>query len=416
MSISGININNCRLCGSTDLTSVMDFGNVPLGNNLHFLIQDAYKSKKYPLVLNNCKSCCHYQLSYSVDKKILYQTDYSYLSSIGKKFVDHLEWSCLDILNLEKNDDLKNKIIVDIGSNDGTALSFFKKKGLKVLGIDPSNLPVQKAKEIGVETINDFFSFSLSKDLVESRGHADIIISHNVLAHVEDLNDIFLGIYHLLKQNGIFVFEIGYFAKMIEEGIYDTIYHEHLDYHSFNPILKFLNKIGFSVFNAKIEDSQGGSLRIYCKKSSKIKNNITKLNYLFEFEKKILEKKQIINWKNTIYKNAKKINLVLQGIKRQGGNIYGYGAPTKASLSCKIINIKKNEVALILEDNPLKVGRHLPYLGVPIVSNTSKNICKEDIIICFAWNFIEAIIIKIRENYGKNIKIISSTTGEIFIT
>ena len=416
MQISGTDINKCRLCKSNDLYSILDFGNIPLGNDLNFSIYEAHNAERYPLILNNCKSCGHFQLSFSVDKEILYQKDYSYLSSIGKTFVDHLEWSCVDIMNYQRAISIEDQIVVDIGSNDGTALSFFKSKGFKVFGIDPSNLPVQKAIKNKIETINKFFSLSLAKQLVLNRGRVDIIISHNVLAHVEDLEDVFSGIYYLLKEEGLFVFEVGYFAKMVQAGIYDTIYHEHLDYHSFKPILKFLNEIGFSVVNVNIVSSQGGSLRIYCKKQLKIENNAFRLKSFLDTEKKLLGRKEISLWENKILNNSNKIKLILKNIKEEGGKLYAYGAPTKASLACKMIEIKRNDIELIIEDNPIKVGRYLPYLGIPILSNIDKSISDKDLIICFAWNFLEDIIYKIRKKYGSGIRIISSETGKIIKT
>ena len=148
MSLSGIKITKCRLCNSSNLKSVIDFGSVPLGNDLKFSLKKAFNSKEFPLLVNNCNSCGHFQLSFSVYKEILYQDDYSYLSSIGKKFVKHLEWSSKDIFSQQniKNRNPENLFIIDIGSNDGTALTFFKNKGCKVLGVDPSDLPVKEAQ------------------------------------------------------------------------------------------------------------------------------------------------------------------------------------------------------------------------------------------------------------------------------
>ena len=177
------------------------------------------------MIVNNCNSCGHFQLSFSVYKEILYQDDYSYLSSIGKKFVKHLEWSSEDIFSQQniKNRNPENLFRIDIGSNDGTALTFFKNKGCKVLGVDPSDLPVKEAQKKEIKTINQFFNYSLSQKIKVNEGEADIIISHNVLAHVENLKDIFKGIFNLLKDDGVFVFEIGYFASMITENIYDNL-------------------------------------------------------------------------------------------------------------------------------------------------------------------------------------------------
>lgn len=418
MSVSGTHLTNCRLCNSSNLHSVIDFGHIPLGNNLNFSIEESLKSEKYPLVVDRCNSCGHFQLSFAVNKEILYQRDYSYLSSIGKKFVDHLEWSAQDILSLKKLDVKKfqDLFVIDIGSNDGTALSFFKGKGCKVLGIDPSDLPVKEAFKKDIKTINHFFDSSLAEQLIVSKGQADIIISHNVLAHVEDLKDIFLGIFKLLKDDGVFVFEIGYFANMIKDGIYDTIYHEHLDYHTLKPILKFLESIGFSIFSAKVVHSQGGSLRIYCNKLKFIRNNNEVIKHLLNVEEKLIEQLKIETWKNNIFYNAKKIRQTINQVTANKGIIFGYGAPTKSTLACKIIRIEKNNIKEILEDNKIKVGRYLPALGIPIVSKFSSRITPSDLIVCFAWNFIEAIVDNIRIKYGNNISIISTQNGKIYKT
>ena len=418
MSVSGIKINNCRLCNSDDLHLIIDFGLVPLGNNLNFSINEALNSEKYPLLVNQCNACGHFQLSFSVNKEVLYQKDYSYLSSIGKQFVKHLDWSAEEILSLKAIENKKNKdlFVIDIGSNDGTALLFFKIKGCHVLGIDPSNLPVKEALKKNIPTINDFFNLRLSKEITKTKGKADIIVSHNVLAHVENLKDIFLGIFHLLKDDGVFVFEIGYFANMIKNGIYDTIYHEHLDYHTLKPIIRFLNLIGFSVIDAQIVNSQGGSLRIYCNKQKIIKNNNHRLKSILELEKKLLSHLKINKWKNDILHNAKKINLTIKKTINSEAKVFGYGAPTKASLACKIIDIEKNLITEILEDNKIKVGRYLPIICVPIVSELRSKISSKDLIICFAWNFIDSITENIRKKYGKNINIISTKDGKVYKT
>jgi SAM-dependent methyltransferase len=418
MSISGIKLTKCRLCESIELKPLIDFGSIPLGNNLNHSQSVSLIAEKYPLSINKCLGCGHFQLSFSVDKQILYKKNYSYLSSIGKKFVDHLEWSSKDILLLQKHDRKSSKdlFVIDIGSNDGTALSFFQKEGCKVLGVDPSNLPVQEALKKNIETINNFFDTSLSEEIIQQKGQADIVISHNVLAHVENLKNIFLGIFKILKDDGLFVFEIGYFAHMISDDIYDTIYHEHLDYHTIAPLVKFLNSIGFNLINVKVVESQGGSLRLYCSKSGSIGDNQHALQQLLETEEKLLEQKYVERWYNRIFRNAKNINNIINKINFEKGKIYGYGAPTKATLACKIIDIKKNDICEILEDNEIKVGRHLPALGIPIVSKFNLEITSSDLIICFAWNFLDAIINNIREQYGENISIISTQNGKIYKT
>ena len=219
MSIRGTKIRNCRLCKSDNLTKIIYFGKIPLGNNLQENFEQAINSEAFELGINCCERCKHFQLSYSVNKNKLFAENYTYLSSIGKAFRDHLSWSAEDIISKlnSKIKNRKNTLVFDIGSNDGTALSFFKKKGYNVLGIDPSYLPVQEAKRKEIPTINTFFSNKKSYEIKKKFGKIDLIISHNVLAHVENFIDVIKGIYNLLSNEGLFVFEVGYFGKMIEK-------------------------------------------------------------------------------------------------------------------------------------------------------------------------------------------------------
>jgi 2-polyprenyl-3-methyl-5-hydroxy-6-metoxy-1,4-benzoquinol methylase len=407
-------IVNCRLCKKNKLDVIFDFGLIPLGNNLQSSIKDSLSIDDFPLVLVQCSNCKHFQLNFSVDPKILYATNYTYLSGIGNSFRKHLKEFCKSVLNYYCQNSLNQKIkVIDIGSNDGTALIFFQNQGCEVLGVDPAKKPSRIANERGIKTLNNFFSSDLAEEIKKKYSCFDIVISHNVLAHVDDVSDIFDGINIILKENGIFVFEIGYFGDIIQKNIFDTIYHEHLDYHSIIALSSFLSKKKFIIDKIELNSVQGGSLRVWCKKSE----HILKKNKLLEYikkEEKILSKKSIKIWRNKIVKNIETLKQKLKDYKSKNYIIVGYGVPTKATLVLKMLGDCKNNIDYFVEDNQLKVNKFLPSTKIPIKENFDENNNKK-LILCFAWNFFDDIQVKLKNNGVKGILYNIQTGKEILI-
>lgn len=399
----GKKINRCRLCNNLDIFKVINFGKIALGNNLIKNKKKIYKAKKYPLILNKCNKCNHFQLSYSVNPKILYANNYTYLSGTGNSMVAHLkEYSNYAI---KKAKLVKKSLIVDIGSNDGTCLTNFKNRNMNVLGIDPAKKPCQIANKKGIKSINGFFNKKISRKILREYGEVDFVTSHNTLAHVDDIKSMFENIFFILKKNGYFCFEIGYFKEVIKNNYFDTIYHEHLDYHHANPLVKFLKKIGFSVVDISVVNIQGGSLRLLCKKDLK-KNISNKVNIFLEKEKKsILYNKVLIkNWE-------REIKLLMRDVKDKilkisvEENLFGYGSPTKIILFLKLLNLPPEKLKFIFEDNLLKQNKYLPIYGNKILSTKKIFKLKPKYIIVFAWNFANDIKKKIMK-INKNIKLI----------
>ena len=151
--------------------------------------------------------------------------------------------------------------MVDIGSNDGTLLRAFAKRGLRVLGVDPAREVARKATEAGLETVPTFFSAALAADLKRERGQASIVTANNVFANVDDLDDLVDGIRQLLTPDGVFVFETGYFPDLVRQRIIDNIYQEHLSYYSVKPLLRFFPRHGMELVAVEHEPTKGGSIR-----------------------------------------------------------------------------------------------------------------------------------------------------------
>ena len=204
-------INKCRLCNSSKLKSIISFGKVPLGNNLQNKLSESLNVSSYNLNLNRCKTCGHFQLGYLVDKKLLYATNYTYLSGVTKTFLMHFEKYVKKII--KKTNLKQNSFVLDIGSNDGSCLQYFKKNKMKVLGIDPATKPSNLANKNKIKTINRFFNKKNALFISKKYGKLDFITSHNVFAHVENFQELISNTLIVLKKNGYLCFEVGYFRK-----------------------------------------------------------------------------------------------------------------------------------------------------------------------------------------------------------
>jgi len=388
-------IIKCRLCNSKKLKLIINFNKVPLGNNLQNKLVKSLSVNSYSLSLNNCQKCGHYQLGYSVNKKILYATNYTYLSGITSSFQDHFKNYSKKII--KKTNLKKGSLILDIGSNDGSCLVFFKKLKMNVLGIDPAKKPANIANKKGIKTINRFFDKKNSILIKKKYGEVDFITSHNVFAHVENFQELIKNTQLVLKKNGYLCFEVGYFKEVLKNNYFDTIYHEHLDYHHGRPVVKCLNSFGYSVVKISINKIQGGSIRILCKNDKKGINSKNVYNFLEKERKSIYFKDVYLkNWKNNIERDMKKITTFIKNNIKNNKLVIGYGAPTKATLILKILKMDRNTLKNTIEDNHLKTNKYLPVTGIPIFESKYLKDINPDIILILAWNFKNEILQKLK--------------------
>lgn len=395
----------CRLCGADDLHRYVDFGDVALGNNLQKSQTAAFAAATYPLGLKRCRACGHFQLGHAVAPELLYATNYTYLSGIGPSFIQHFAeyaaWAA------ERTGVGTGSLVVDIGSNDGTCLKAFQALDATVCGVDPALLAARIANENGVETINAFFDAKAVTEIVDRHGQADFITSHNVLAHVDDLASVFANIYALLRDGGHFAFEVGYFREVLRTGCFDTIYHEHLDYHHSAPLARHLTALGFDLIDLSVNNIQGGSLRLLLRKSGKGDISPEAAAFLAEEQQSVLyDKGYLENWKRRIECQMAEFHRILRAHADKGATIIAYGAPTKAVLLMKMAGLSGGEVAFVVEDNIHKAGRFLPGTGVPIKSSSSLETAAPDVIVIFAWNFADDIMNKLRGKFDLPLEIV----------
>lgn len=381
----------CRLCDSTRMRPVMSFANTPPGN--HFVSEEdlGIEQKSYPLRVNFCDNCAHLQLSVVVDPKILYQKKYSYVSATSPIFVEHLcnyAHIMVDKFNLSHR-----SLVIDIGSNDGTTLSFFKRAGCKVLGIDPAIEIVQRANANGIETLCDFFNLGIAEKNVDQYGKANLITSHNACAHIDDLQNVIKGVKHWLADDGIFIMEVGYLLDVYKNGWFDTIYHEHLDYHSVAPLIPFFTQMGMEVIDVEWVKPQGGSIRVFVQKKNgpfPIQESVMRFVNL-EKKEGLHDAETFTKFNERIGRSKQSLQTVLQKIKQQGKTIAGYGAPTKATTLLSHFELG-DVLSFIVEDNKLKQGLYTPKYHIPVLSADALYEKKPDYLLILAWNFAENIM------------------------
>lgn len=397
------NIKYCRLCMSKKIYKILNFNKTPIGNNLLNKKETLKKVNKFPLSVNQCLECGHHQLSVSVNSYILYKKNYTYLTGTSKQFKLYLnKYSKYISKKIRLN---KNDLVIDIGANDGTLLHFFKKNAkTKVLGIDPSIKPSNIAKKNNINFINDYFSYNLSNKIKKNFKIPKLVTSHNTFAHVKDLNDFFKGIDNISNKNTLVVIEIGYWLEVVKNNWFDTIYHEHHDYHSLKPLLLFFKKFKYNIIDFKITEPQGGSLMLFLKKNknfkiySKVRKQIDKENKFGLYNLNFYRKK-ILNLKDT----SKKIIEMMNNFKNKGKLICAYGSPTKSVTLLSFIKLKPNLIECIYEDNKLKCNLFNPYYNIPILNSSNINKHKPDVLIILSWNFASSIISNVKKIYKKKI-------------
>lgn len=381
----------CRLCGSSNLDRILKLASTPPANAFVAESNIDFDQKKYPLELFFCNNCCHVQLLEVVNPIELFK-NYVYVSGTSPVFVEHFNKYAKSIV--EKYKPKKDELVLDIGSNDGTLLKFFKKMGYTTLGVDPAKEISKKAHQDGIETISDFFTFKLSEKIKNNYSKASLITANNVFAHCDDLKGMTKAISNLLSPEGIFVFEVSYLLDVYQKTLFDTIYHEHLSYHSIFPLVKFFQENNMELIDVKRVNTHGGSIRCVVKNQTNKRPINDSVEDFLELEKSLsINNKNIyFNFSNKINQRKKELNNFVNEVKSRKKIIAGFGAPAKATTLMYEFGLDQNILDFIVDDSPWKQGLFSPGLHIPIVSSSSIYSLKPDYLIILAWNFSDSII------------------------
>lgn len=393
--------SSCRICGSKRLTKFLSLGPQPLANAVLKKSGLNKREKHYPLDVYFCHECNLVQLIDVVNKEELFR-DYVYFTSGMPKISDHFrQYSEYVIKHFLKPKDL----VVEIGSNDGVLLAFFKERGFCILGVDPARNIAKIANQRGVPTWCEFFDEDIAKKIIKKHGKAKAILANNVVAHINDHYDLCRGIKTLLDKKGVFVFEAPYLVDMFENLTYDTIYHEHLSYLAIRPLQVLFKKFGLEIFDVKIVPVQGQSMRTFVGHQGmhKVKLIVKKL-VKKELSLKMNQQGSYRRLSRRISSSKKKLVSLLKKLKKQGRQLAAYGAPAKGNTLLNYSRIDSQILDFALEDLPSKVGFYTPGMHIPIVSREYAEQHLPDYYLLLAWNYLKPILEKekkYRQSGGK---------------
>jgi hypothetical protein len=383
---------NCRLCKAPLSEILLKLPDSPLANEF---VSEPIKQDLFSLELCSCTNCHHYQLTESVDGEKLFR-NYSFVSGTSKVNVAHftkLAENTVKRFFLKPGD-----FVVEIASNDGTLLQAFKNLGMRVLGVDPAENIAKIANENGIETLPDFFTSELAKNILLKYGTPKLVIANNIIAHTDYVIDIINGVSGLIKDGGVFIFENSYFKDMYEKTLPDLIYSEHISHYLVYPLSQMFVSCGLHLFDVENIDVHGGSIRGFVSKtnldqSENLKKLITEeleLGLISNDTKKIAMKK----FADKIDELGKNLTNRLKQIKNEGKSIAIYGMPAKATTLMYAFNIDPTMIDFAVDDADLKIGTYSPGKHIPVLSPDAIYEKKPDYILILAWNFADSIMKK----------------------
>ena len=383
--------DNCRLCSSTNLHMIYQYPHCPPVDNYRFLNEQELNYPAFPMDLYQCLECGHAQLLDIVSPNILFG-NYIYTSSSSPDLDNHFNAYTQKIL--KTIDISSDDLIIDIGSNDGLFLSKFKKRGYQVLGIDASEYASNQAIiNNDVPTITSFFNSNIAQKIKNTRGQAKLITANNVFSHTDDLFGFANAVKLLLKDDGIFVFEVSYLLDLVEKGVVDYVYHEHLAHHSVKPLDQFFKLLGMKLLDVERVATKGGSIRCFVGHQMSNWTKSPSIDELIsnEFNAGLYDRTTYIQLKSKIDILSQQTYTYLNDKHQQGLSIAAYGASATSTVINYIFDINKF-FEFIVDDNVLRHGRLSPGYQIPVVSKAQLLANMPDIVFISAWRFADLII------------------------
>lgn len=384
--------DTCRFCGSPDMVKFIEMGNMPLAGGF-LRKEDIPDEKLYPLDVYFCKECYLVQLLDVVPKETLFE-EYFYMSSTTRTLSQHFE----NLAKMLKERFLKDgSLVVEIGSNDGVLLRPLKHMKISSVGFEPAKNIAKIAKSYGLNIINDYFTEKSASKAAKKEGRADVVSASNVFAHIEDLHDVVRGVKAVLKDDGVFIFEVHYLLDLIEKMQYDTIYHEHLYYHSIIALQNFFKKFGMEIFDVERIPIHEGSIRVFVKNAAnKNQRILTSVGKLADLERKsgLDAPPTFVEFGEKVREHKSKLTSLLRKLKSDGKKIVGYGAPGRGNTLLNYCGIGKDILDYVTDESPVRMGKFIPGMHIPIISPENIGKTKPDFALMIAWSYMNEILSK----------------------
>lgn len=383
----------CRHCLKECTLPLIDLGSAP-PSNAYLTKSDLNRPEKwYPLKVLVCESCWLVQAEAYSGAEELFNAEYAYFSSFSSQWLEHSRRYVQEMMHRFALSETSR--VVEIASNDGYLLQYFKERNIPCLGIEPTASTASAARKKGIETIEEFFGLKMAKRLYNEGMQADLMIANNVLAHVPDINDFVKGFAALLKPRGVATFEFPHLMQLIDNKQFDTIYHEHFSYLSFTAVNTIFKANGLSVFDVQELRTHGGSLRVFAQREDSreysIKPAVTELldretttgvcrpEYYQGFQEQA----------NKIKNNF--LNFLIQAWN-QGKKTIAYGAAAKGNTLLNFAGVRPDLLPFVVDKNPAKQDKFMPGSRIPIVREQTIREQKPQYIVILPWNIKDEVM------------------------
>lgn len=389
-------LKRCQICDSQDLSLVIDLGHQPLCDTLLTRAQLHEPEETFPLRLFRCCNCSLTQLDYVVPGEKVYHRAYPYRSGVTKEVVDHLQALAQGAVHAHNLS--AKSLVVDFGSNDGSLLSAFKRCGMRVMGVEPTDI-AKMAIASGVDTLQSFFNEAAAREIVRRHGQATLLTATNVFAHMATLGEVMRAAEILLHDQGLFVIENHYLLNILREVQYDSIYHEHVRTYTLKSLIWLFEMYGFQVVDAQIVERYSGTIRVTAVKNGK-ERSAESVAAILEQEKGfgIYEEEVYERFRRKV--DEVKMELLALAVRAHGERkqFVGNSCPGRCSTLLNFTGIGRDLMPYLAEQPAsLKLGLHLPGKHIPVVNNEVLFREQPDYVVLLAWHYGKEIRANLRE-------------------
>ena len=389
---ASVPVECCQVCGHAPLSKVLSLGYMPPVNQMVAVGEVPRQQPWFPTDLMHCAECELVQLGLAVDPVIIFPPEYPYTSGTTKLLRDNfaeLYCEASAMLKLAAQD-----LVIDIGSNDGTLLSNFKKH--RILGIEPTEVG-KIADGRGVPTLMRYFVPAVAAEVKHEHGPARVVTAANCFAHIEDVHSIVQGILDLLAPDGVFISESHYLIGLLDRLQYDTVYHEHLRYYSLTSLANLLSMHGLEVFHARAIPTHGGSIRVYAARQGArpVDESVAKMLAAEPRGEAMLAR--LKRFRNDVMLSKLRLLAMIRELKEQGARICGISAPSRASTLVNYLGLDEAIIDYICEiAGSLKIGKCMPGTSIPVVEESRLFSDQPDCAVIFSWHIADELAPKLR--------------------
>jgi novobiocin biosynthesis protein NovU/D-mycarose 3-C-methyltransferase len=375
----------CRVCGSDKLAVLIDYGKLPLAGGF-LLPEERHLDTAYPLRLAWCGDCTLMQVLDGIEPDMIFRR-YSYAASVTQTVVDHFERMAIELVEQE---DAAGRLVVEFGCNDGVLIRPLALAGATVVGVDPSDVARKASRSQGWTLFNDYFTEDVAARILKEYGPARIVTANNTFAHTDDVHTIMHGIDALLADDGVFVFEVHYQGDMLRKVQFDAVYHEHTCYYSLASLDYLMSEYGLDIIDVKQIPMQSGSIRVTAARKDANRKRNAAVDWMIDHEAAW----DIGKFVRDVQSCREGLLELIQHFVACERTIAAYGGGGRATTLLNYCQLDAEMIRYIVDMSPLRHGRFVPGVQIPIVAETVFRADRPDYALLTAWTHEAEIVAK----------------------